>query len=392
MADPIETCLGLKPNDKTETSTTEKPTFREYLVSLSKLTIIDLLLAVFFLALLTGFIFTFIPAFRSFSTNVIQIGFLGIITFMTIKSINQKLAADICMTCQGINGMSYKTKLDVILSFSWATIQTYVGILLNVMYYFVLLYMVYVLLRSHLIYDFGRTIDFATDTRLFSLLHRNLEVHSIPQLLQNIIKAIFVLIYWCVLVGVIGSIIVVVIQPKLIAALAKKKLTFIIILLLPFYMVASTLILRFAYGRLNWSWIDMIVARNVVPTLSHTTLTAGFNFTSRDIIKTHAYVFASSLINSIIYSCVFLSPIMKTEICKAKGEIDTSNTKFIEFKNRFLIGHFIIGVLIILGYICAMGGSVGKTVLSVSFVILILLYIIAYIISHKKEDDIEEDS
>lgn len=392
MADPVETCLGLTQDENAKRGPETKPTFSEYLMSLSKLTIVDILLAVFLFALIIGFIFTFIPALRPFSTNVLQIGFLGIVTFMTIKSLNQKLASDICMTCQGLNGMSYKTKLDVILSFSWATIQTYVGLVLNVMYYFVLLYMVYVLLRSHLIYDFGRTYDLTSDTRLFSLLHKNLEVHSISQLLQNVIKAVFVLIYWCLLVGVIGSVVISVIQPKLVLAVIKSKLSFIILLVLPFYMVASTLLLRFAYGRLNWSWIDMIVAHNVVPTFSHTTLTSGFNFVNRDTIKAHALVFVSSLTNSLIYSGLFLSPLTKNDICRDKGELDVSNMKFQEFKNRFLMGHYIIGLLIILSYVAAMGGSVGKSILMASFAIVLLLYIFAYIMSHKKEEATSEDA
>lgn len=388
MVDPIEVCLGFF---KGPTSPAEKTfkTFEEYIASLQGLTIMDAFLGIFLISLIVGFVLSFISP--ELALKCIQMSFLGIITFMTLKMTNQKFAADICMTCQGVNPMKYNRRIDVILSFIWVTAQTFIALILNVMYYFVVLYIAYVVMRSHLLYKFAATYKFAPERRILSKIHARFFLRDWRQLSRagplaivfSLLGLIYTILFIVIAIGIIPVIALAVVKPEIITNLFKKSkagLTALLWTTVPFVLIIISLIMNFLYHRLNTSWIDMLVARNILPAMSFTSMTSAFNFANAKILRVHAGVFLIAIVSGLLYSLVFLKPLSMTDICVGDNPKVNDDTPFMAFKNRFVTGHYIIGVLIIMSYIMLLGGSFGRTVVFATLGVFAILYFFVYLI------------
>jgi hypothetical protein len=400
MIDPIEECMKIwKDSIATDKENpTDRITFREYLTNLKSLTFMDLFLGVLLCGLIMG------VAFQLYSTELIQVSFLGIVLFLTLKMTHKKLTADFCMSCQGLNMMSYTTKFNVILSFCWSIVQTFVALLLNVIHYFIILFMIYILLRSHLIYDFapivyrdGQRIELP-DMRILSTLHKAMRFPPMHAMTNNMILFLFRPIYWIILLvatsSVIGYISMMITRPNDLKKFTKKftgrKLSGLFMLFVPFLSIAVTLTMRFMYGRLNLSWVDEFIARRVTPAFSFTTVTSAFEFLKGSILHTHAIVFLVAIVCAIVYSIFALSPLSKSMLCKNKELNPEEKNAIDSFKNRFLLGHYIIGLLIIIAYILKFGGDTGKSTIAGVLVFTFIIYL-CVILSTPKEDGDDED-
>lgn len=408
MTDPIEVCMKIwrdlssKNDSDDDTNEHKKLSFKEYLINFQKLTIIDILLGILLIGILAGFALSFSDSLKPYSMPILRTSFLGIVSFLTLKMTHQKFAADMCLSCQGVNVMSFTTKVNVLLSFCWTIIQTFIALVLNVTYYFLILFMLYILFRSHLLYDFGRLSPYKplgdeeeviSDMRFFSLLHKKMQSNSIGELARGGFLVFLVrLIYWPIMVIAITSIIaytiMIIATPSVVQKLRKKKLSGILALFVPFLATGCTLLLRFTYGRLNFSWIDMVIARHITPALNFSTLTSGFDFLSGDILKSHATVFGVALVCAVVYSMTFLHPLSKSDMC-TNGEI-SNNEKLDEFKNRFLLGHYLIGLLVAIAYIIVFGGNVGKRIIVGACALALVVYVLPLFVSATNLEDDEE--
>lgn len=400
MIDPIEECMKIwKDSIATDKESPNRISFREYLANLKSLTFMDLFLGVLLCGLVIG------VAFQLYSTELIQVSFLGIVLFLTLKMTHKKLTADFCMSCQGVNMMSYTTKCNVILSFCWSIVQTFVALLLNVIHYFIILFMIYILLRSHLIYDFapivyreGQRIEIP-DMRILSNLHKAMRFPPMHKMTNNMILFILRPIYWLILLvatsSVVAYISMMITRPTDLKKFTKKisnsKMTGLFLLFVPFLSIAVTLIMRFTYGRINLSWIDEFIARRVTPAFSFTTVTSAFEFLKGPILHTHAVVFLVAITCAIVYSIFALSPLSKSMLCKNR-ELNPEEKKQIDsFKNRFLVGHYIIGLLIIIAYILKFGGDTGKSTIIGVLVATFIIYLCVILSTPKDEDQEPED-
>jgi hypothetical protein len=142
----------------------------------------------------------------------------------------------------------------------------------------------------------------------------------------------------------------------------------------------------YCYKKYATSFIDKLIASNVIPAISYTTLTSSFNFVDRKILKHHASVFIGAVSTSFIFGLAFLKPIDIKDICVG-GEIQNNNANFKHFKNMFILGQMIIGISIVLAYICIFGGKIGIYLVISIFVILAIVYLLLSLIADKSTDD-----
>jgi hypothetical protein len=335
----------------------------EYFKSWQSLNVMDFFLLLFLILLILGFVL---------ETNkeiYISVSIMGVLTFITLKIVNQRFARDICTTCLGQNKMSYANKLDVIVSFVWATVQTFLGLLMNAIYYFIVLYVIYILLRSHLLYSFA---DKGVDLRIMSNLHRLLtpNIKRAP----SFIEGIMMLIYWSLLsvscIIVITLSVLLFVKPDIFAQ--AFKFGFVLILAIPFIFTSITLIMKTISSMYLFDNLDKIIAHNVVPLLQPLTLLKGFNFFDQDILRAHIIVFINGIVNAILYAGIFLPPLQIS--CDGNN-----NEEFDNFKNRFLIGHYIIGLLMVLTYTYIIGGDIGQQIVKYTLALCVLVYFIVYL-------------
>jgi hypothetical protein len=146
-----------------------------------------------------------------------------------------------------------------------------------------------------------------------------------------------------------------------------------------------TWLLDFLYRQSSTSIIDKVIAQNIVPAISYTTLTSGFNFIDRDVLKQHASVFIGAIASSFVYGLAFLKPINFKEICIG-GEVQNENPTFKYFKNMFILGQMVIGIVVVLAYICLFGGRKGVNLVVSILVILAIVYFIIYVIADKSSN------
>lgn len=436
MADPIEVCIGLLTGKDTDAKNSsknssnepaEKPkpiTGTEYIAGWMRLTIVDFLLVAF---LVSGIIGVFLS--RDKGSNLIRFAFLGIISFITLKTMNTKLLSDLCMTCQGLNPLQLTRRIDVVLSFVWANIQTFVGLILNVLYYFLVFYMVYLLLRSHLFYRFGDHYqanyglmpmppnappeqEQYNDYRIMSRIHSRMST-LIPEPGKFKIPYFIIplVIYWLILLGSIIGVFMFLIMMIADAAAGGKNKTvskikkamgngIMAAIVPPFLATAITLILKFASRKKSLTFLNRAVARRIIPVVNFSTITAGFNFVDSTVLKNHTIAFVIAITAAVIYALIFLKPIdKKNVICDAKGEVANDSPEFLEFKNRFVMGHYIIGVIVLMSYVTVFGGKIGMYAILIALSILAVLYLCIYVLApspdsseSSESDEINEDS
>lgn len=424
MADPIEVCIGLLSGKQGNTPTQEPvkkiPTITstEYFAGLSQLTLVDYLLVAFLTCGIVGFILSTQSSLSSYAEQFIQLAFLGIISFVTLKTMNTKLLADLCMTCQGLNPMHLTRRIDVVLSFMWANMQTFVGLLLNVMYYFLVFYMLYILLRSHLFYRFGDYYQSQKypnpnepsypeydDTRIFSLVHSRMStLLQNPSYLKLILYAIGFIIYWACMFGSIAGITMFISimiadtisggENKTVAKIKKIMGNGIMSLIIPpFLATAITLMLKFASAK-KLTFIDAFVTTRIVPAISFTTITSGFNFIDSGTLRSHTITFCIAMVASIMYAFLFIKPIAKKDgICNEKGDIVANdNPSFVEFKNRFVMGHYAVGVVVLLSYICVFGGKIGTYIVLGTLLVIAIVYMCVYVLFNNTQNEEEGET
>lgn len=390
MSDPIEVCMGFVNNivnsgSTTSTTTFKPPSWSEYLASLQSLTVIDIFLGIFLVCIVISLLMS--GYLKERTASVVLLAFLGILTFLTIKQTNQKLLADMCMTCQGLNKIKHETKLDVVMSFAWLTIQTFLALLLNVMYYFIVLVIMYLLYRSHLIYSFGTLNVYANelgekDYRWLSAIHGWLQKPIQFELtIGGVVRPILQIIYWpviCIIIIVLAAVIAVsFVNPTMLATQMGAIGKGISVLALPFVIIAVALLYNKIDGTRQLSkMIDKQIAHKVIPIFHYRTLTKGFNFAEADKLKAHAFVFVNAIIYAVLYALVFIKPIKKEEICVP--DVNNTSPAFLEFKNRFVMGHYIVGAIIILTYVATLGKEIGQAGILVVVALFVAVYVIAY--------------
>ena len=391
-----------------------------YLANFTNLTILDFFLALFLVSFILGVAFSFSSNLKSRTTTLVSIAFVGIIAFMSLKMVSQRLATDMCLTCKGQNKMSYNTQLEVIFSFMYANMQTFLGLILNAFYYFLMLYIIYILLRGHVIYSFGTEKE--TDVpRIMSMVHNEATQRFISLPVPSILQTILWIGYWALIiisiVGVVAVILLSIIKPDVLKKLMELKLSFIVALLIPFFFVGVTLFMSIIGGTPVLSNIDKIIIRNVIPIMHHTTIAKAFDFFSpltpstgtrtipstsesvtekgeeQKIMHAHLYAILNAVINAFLYAAVFLNPLSKEDMCTDKKDIDNANPRFDEFKNRFLIGHYVIGTLVVLTYVAVLGGEIGKNIVIYTLAAFVILYFIAYMsnVTFSSDNSAEED-
>lgn len=392
--DSIESCLGISQEEKVNSYKRRKITLAEYGKSIGTLTFIDFLLVMFLVSILVGIIMASNERLRDTSHSLIQIGFLGMISFITVTTMNKKIQTDICFSCQGKNPMKYERRLNVLFSFIWATIQTFNAIFLNVIYFFLAFFVLYLCLRSHVIYRHTRE----NETRGLLLLHKVLQSQSGDPIPKHVIAIIYWVVIIACIIGVLFFLSILIanavtdgkndIVEKIIKVFTQYNWIYILV---PFVCIGITLGLSFLYEK-NIDFIDKSVIHNVLPSLEMTNITKHFGLGITNVRRKHIVTFILAIILSALFALLFLKPVNRTKtICDKEGQIQNDDATFSEFKHRFVTGHYLVGVIIVLALIAFFGKiQVTGTLIFVFILILVVKTFVMYAQDKENADTDDE--
>lgn len=217
-------------------------------------------------------------------------------------------------------------KIDSITSFIYGTFLLYASFTVTYVQYFLVFYIIYVLMRCHILYKYR-------------------------PILKDMSPSIYLILFSVFVLWTIGLLLILLIRKQ------NKLLNWAVDRSPWFFLYALLFLVYLPYACETFLvWFDIVLVKFVLPFFNHSTLFSHI-LLNRENAVMHGKVLLAMLLIAFFYGLFFIKPYSFSQFCKNKDDpkvVEEYNT----YRLKFSTGLFIISMLIIIMYSLSIGAMI----------------------------------